>query len=154
MTKENPEFNRYQGAKRRGREAGRESAMSTALTACHYCKTPGHKVKEWKKLERDCEMEKSLNHEREKKLCSYHQTSSHSDKQCYHQMGKTEKIKNGRQKNGVACTIARVIQIQNVFSREVAVNVRTVLLLMIEIAKNMKYCCRQHSRGLQVVLLQ
>ena len=98
MTKENPEFNRYQGAKRRGRETGRESAMSTALITCHYCKKPGHKVKEWKKLERDCEMEKSLNHEREKKLCSYHQTSSHSDKQCYHQMGKTEKIKNGRQK--------------------------------------------------------
>ena len=84
-------------------------------------------------------MEKSRNQEREKKWCSYHQTSSHSDKQCYHQMGKTEKVKNGRQKNGVAYTRVRVIQINNVFSREVAVNVRTILLLMVEIAKNMKY---------------
>ena len=39
-------------------------------------------------------------------------------------------------KNGVACTIARVIQIKNVFSRRVTVNVRTALLLMV--AKNMK----------------
>ena len=43
-------------------------------------------------------------------------------------------------KNEVACTIARVIQIKNAFSRRMAVNVRTVplLLLMVEIAKNMK----------------
>ena len=41
-------------------------------------------------------------------------------------------------KNGVACTIARVIQIKNGFSRRAAVNVRTVLLLMVEIAKNIK----------------
>ena len=41
--------------------------------------------------------------------------------------------------NGEACTRVRVIQIKNVFSREVTVNVRTVLLLMVEIAKNMKY---------------
>ena len=98
VTKNNPEFNRYQGANRRGRETGRESAMSTALITCHYCKKPGHKVNECKKLEIDCEREKSRNHEREKKLFSYHQTSSHSDKQCHHQMGKTETIKIGRQK--------------------------------------------------------
>ena len=41
-------------------------------------------------------------------------------------------------KNGVACTIARVIQIKNAFSRIVAVNISTVLLLMVEIVKNMK----------------
>ena len=42
-------------------------------------------------------------------------------------------------RNGIACTIARVIQIKNAFGRKVAVNVRTVLmLLMVEIAKNMK----------------
>ena len=41
-------------------------------------------------------------------------------------------------KNSVACTIAQVIQIKNAFSRRVAVNVRTVLLLMVEIEKNMK----------------
>ena len=41
-------------------------------------------------------------------------------------------------KNGVACTIARVIQINNAFSRRVVVNVRTFLLLMVEIVKNMK----------------
>ena len=98
VTKKNPESNRYQGSNRTGRETGRESAMSTAFITCHYCKKAGHKVRECKKLERDCEMEKSRNHEREKKWCSYHQTSSHSDKQCYLQMGKTEKIKNGRQK--------------------------------------------------------
>ena len=51
----------------------------------------------------------------------------------------SEKFKNGRQKNGVACTIARVIQIKNVFSRRVAAHVRTViLLLMVKIAKNLK----------------
>ena len=99
VTKKNAEFNRYQGANRRGRETGRESAMSTVLITCHYCKKAGHKVKECKKLEIDCKIKKSRNHEKEKKLCSYHQTSSHSDKQCYHQMGKTEKNKNGRQKN-------------------------------------------------------
>ena len=98
VTKNNLDFNMYQGANRRGRETGRESAMSTALITCHYCKKPGHKVKECKKLEIDCEMEKSRNQEREKKLFSYHQTSSHSDKQCHHQMGKTEKNKIGRQK--------------------------------------------------------
>ena len=93
-TKINPESNRYQGSNRRGRETGRESAMSTALITCHYCKKPGHKVRDCKILEKEYDMEKSgkLNHEREKKLCSYHQTSSHLDKQCYHQMGKTEKI--------------------------------------------------------------
>ena len=41
-------------------------------------------------------------------------------------------------KNGVACTIVRVIQIKNAFSRRVAVNVRTVLLLVVKIAENMK----------------
>ena len=41
-------------------------------------------------------------------------------------------------KNGVACTIARVIQINNIISREVAVIVRTVLLLIVEIENNMK----------------
>ena len=51
--------------------------------------------------------------------------------------GKKTKLE-GR-KNGVACTVARVIQINNVFSRELAVDVRTVLLLMVEIAKNMKH---------------
>ena len=45
-------------------------------------------------------MEKSgkLNRERENKWCIYHRTNSHSDKQCYQEMGKPEKIKNGRQK--------------------------------------------------------
>ena len=81
VTKNNPEYNRYQGSNHRGRETGRESAMSTAfITICHYCKKAGHKVRECKQLERDCEMEKSRNHEREKKWCSYHRTSSHSDK--------------------------------------------------------------------------
>ena len=90
VTKKNPEYNRYQGSRRRGRETGRKSGMSTAFITCHHCKKAGHKVRECKQLERYCEMEKSPNHEREKKWCSYHQTSSHSDKQCYHQMGKTE----------------------------------------------------------------
>ena len=48
MTKKNPEYNRYQGSNRRGRETGRESAMSTAFITCHYCKKAGHKVKECK----------------------------------------------------------------------------------------------------------
>ena len=43
-----------------------------------------------------------------------------------------------RRKNDVACTIARVIQIKSALSRRVAVNVRTVILLMVEVAKNMK----------------
>ena len=100
VTKKKPESKRYQGSNHRGRETGRESTMSTAFItkSCHYCKKAGHKVRECKKLERDCEMKKSRNHEREKKWCSYHQTSSRPDKQCYHQMGKTEKNKNGRQK--------------------------------------------------------
>ena len=41
-------------------------------------------------------------------------------------------------KNDVACTIAQIIQIKNALSRRVAVNVKTILLLMVEIAKNMK----------------
>ena len=100
VTKKNPESKRYQGSNRRGRETGRESAMSTALITCHYCKKPGHKVRDCQKLEREYEMEKSgkLNHEREKKWCIYHQINSHSDKQCYQPMGKSKKIKNESQK--------------------------------------------------------
>ena len=59
VKKNNPESNRYQGSNRRGRETGRESAMSTALITCHYRKKTSHKVRECKKMERDCEMEKS-----------------------------------------------------------------------------------------------
>ena len=54
LTKNIPESNRYQGSNRRGRETGRESAMPTAFITCHYCKKAGHKVRECKKLERDC----------------------------------------------------------------------------------------------------
>ena len=51
-------------------------------------------------MEREYEMEKSgkLNHEREKKSCSDHQTNRHSDKQCCQQMRKPEIFENGRQK--------------------------------------------------------
>ena len=79
-----------------------------------------------------------LNRDREKKGCSYHQTNGHSDKQCYQQMGKSKTPKMEGRKNGVACTIARVTKIKNTFSRRMTVNVRTVLLLMVEIAKNIK----------------
>ena len=44
-------------------------------------------------------------------------------------------------KNDIACTIVRVIQINNAFSIKAAVNVRTVLPLMVKtvkIAKNIK----------------
>ncbi|CAN0450095.1 unnamed protein product [Ascophyllum nodosum] len=34
VTKNNPEYSKYQGSNRRGRETGRESAMSTALITC------------------------------------------------------------------------------------------------------------------------
>ena len=50
-------------------------------------------------------------------------------------------MKNSRmegRKNGVACTIARVIQIKNAFRRRVEINVRTVLLLAVEMTKNIK----------------
>ena len=83
VTKNNPESNTYQGSNHRGRETGRESAMSIALITCHYCKKPGHKVRDCKKLEKEYEMEKSgkFNGEREIKWCSYHQTNSRSDRQ-------------------------------------------------------------------------
>ena len=55
-----------------------------------------------------------------------------------HQMGKSENKRMESKKNGVACTIARVIQMKNVFSKGVVVNVGIVLLLMVGIAKNMK----------------
>ena len=46
MTKNNQESKRCQEPTRRGRENGRESAMSTAfITTCHYCKKTGHKVR-------------------------------------------------------------------------------------------------------------
>ena len=174
VTKKNPEPNRYQGSNRRGGETGRESAMSTAFITCHYCKKAGHKVRECKQLERDCETEKSRNHEREKNWCSYHQTSSHSDTQCYctirwerktenherekkwrsyhqtsshsynkqccyHQLGKTEKIKNGRQKKWCSLHNSTNHSNQECFQQRSRVNTRTVLLLMVEIAKNMKH---------------
>ena len=99
VTKNNPESKRYQEPNRRGGGNGKKSAMSTALITCHYCKKTGHKVREHKKLERQCEMEKSgkLNYEREKKRCSYHQTNSHSDKNTYQQMVKSKNFKSGRQ---------------------------------------------------------
>ena len=44
--------NKNQELDRRGRENGREAAMSTAFINCHYCKKPGHKVRDCKtKLE-------------------------------------------------------------------------------------------------------
>ena len=98
MTKKSPESNKYQGLNRRGRETGRESAMSTALITFHSCKKPGHKVRDRKKMEKEYEMEKSGSHEREKKWCSYHQTSSPSDRQCYHQMEKSGKFNHEREK--------------------------------------------------------
>ena len=51
-----------------------------------------------------------------------------------------KKSKMEGRKNGVACTKVRVIQIRNAFSRTMAVNVKTVLLLLltIKIAENMK----------------
>ena len=54
--------------------------------------------------------------------------------------GKSRKIsKMEGRKNGAAYTIPQVIQIKNAFRRGVAVNVRTVLLLlMVEIVKNME----------------
>ena len=116
--------------------------MSTTFITCYYyCKKTGHIVRDCKrKLNREYEMEKSgkFNRERNKKWCSYRQTNGHSDMQCFQQMGKSEKFKNRRQKKGVTCTIARVIQLNNAFSRRVAVNVKIVLLLMVEIAKNVK----------------
>ena len=142
VTKKNPECNRYQGPNRSGRETGRESAKSTALIiTCHYCcKKTGHEVRECKKMESDCEMEKSgkLNHEREKNsVVAIKQTviriSSVTSRQ-----GSRKKSKMKVRKNGVACTIARVIQIKNAFSRVVAVNAWTVLLMMVGIAENMK----------------
>ena len=84
---------------------------------------------------------------KEKKWCRYHQTNGHSDKQCFQQIKKLENFKNGRQKNCVACTIARVIQIRNALSRRVAVNLRIVLLmLVVVIAKDMIPICRHHNR--------
>ena len=61
--------------------------MSTAFITCHYCKKPGHKVRDCKKLKIEDEMKKlgKLNHERKKKWCSYHRTNSHWDKHCYQQ---------------------------------------------------------------------
>ena len=41
-------------------------------------------------------------------------------------------------KSDVAYTIARFIQIKHAFSRRVAINVRKVLFLLVEIVKNMK----------------
>ena len=92
VAQNNPESKRYQEPNRRGRENGRKSAMSTALITCHYCKKTSHRVREHKKLERQCEMEK---------WCRYHQTNSHSDKNCYQQMVKSEISKMEGRINGV-----------------------------------------------------
>ena len=84
VTKKNQESKRYQESNRKSRKNSR--AISTAFIISHYCKKPGHEVSDRRqKLERDNEMERpgKLNHEREKKWCSYHQTNGHSDKQCY-----------------------------------------------------------------------
>ena len=58
---------------------------------------------------------------------------------CYQQMEKKKKkSRMENRKNGVACTIALVIQMRNTSSRRVAISVRIVLLLMIVIPENMK----------------
>ena len=50
VTKKIPEFKRYQ-----------ESGMSIAFITCHYCKKPGHKVKDYKRtLEREYDELESL----------------------------------------------------------------------------------------------
>ena len=68
VAKNKSESNRYQGSNCRGRETGRESAMSAAFITCHYCKKPGHKVRDCKKLEngRGGKVEKTRSREREK----------------------------------------------------------------------------------------
>ena len=91
-------------------------------------------------MESENEVEKSgkFNHKRDKKCCRYHQTNGHLVKQCFHQMGNRKNSKMECRKNGLTCTIARVIQIKNVSSSRAAANVRTVLLLMAKIAKKVK----------------
>ena len=64
MTKNNSELKKYQGSNRRGWENGRESAMSTAFITCHYCKKPGHKVRDCKKKSGRVETSRNFNHER------------------------------------------------------------------------------------------
>ena len=101
VTKKNQQSRRYQELNRRGRDNSWKSAMLTALIPCHHCKKSGRIVRNCKiKLEREYEMEKSekINHEKEKKWCRYHQTNSHSDKQCFQQVEKSKKFKDGRQK--------------------------------------------------------
>ena len=142
VTKNNLESKRYQESNRRGRENGRESAMSTVFITYHYRKKPGQKVRDCKRSWREYmswkNQENSIMRER-KSVVTIKQTviriiSSATSKW---ESRKNSKMEGG--KNGVACTIARVIQIKNAFSRRrVAVNVRTVLLLMVEIAKNIK----------------
>ena len=73
--------------------------MPAAFIICHYCNKPCHKVRDRKlKLESELGMRnlEKLNHEREKKLCRYHRTNGYSDKKCFQQMEKSEKIKNRR----------------------------------------------------------
>ena len=93
--------------------------MSTTFISYNYFKKQGHKVRDCKrKLEKGYDMEKSgkFNHERKKRWCRYHQINCHSDKQCFQQMKKSEKIKMKVRKNSVAYTKARVVQIKNTFS--------------------------------------
>ena len=85
----------------------------------------------WKSLEN------SITRERKSGVVAVKQTviriSSVASRKASKTKSKMEVIKNG-----IACTIARVIQIKNAFSRRVAVNARIVLLLVVKIAKNMK----------------
>ena len=91
-------------------------------------------------MEKEYEMEKSgkLNHERDKSGVVTIKQTVVRIRSVTSRWGSRKKSKMEIRKNNLVCTIARVIKIKNAFSRRVAVNVRIVLPLMVEIANYMK----------------
>ena len=65
-------------------------------------------------------MEKSgkFNHVRKKKWCRHHEPNGHPDEQCFQQMEKSEKIKNGKHFFLCSLHIARVIQLRILLAEE------------------------------------
>ena len=80
------------GREPRVRDNVRGSAMSLMY---HISKTLECKMKDWKQLMEKSDKSSNVKNGKRKR-CSYHRTSSHSNKDCYQQQSESENLDNNK----------------------------------------------------------